>query len=408
LNQPSPRRLHGQRALAVLEAVARGTAPADQRLDALFREHPEMGKRDRASVSALVYGVLRDALRLWHLAGDAPAGWLAEHLAQQGHAAEAIAALELGAAPLPETERATRLADLPDAARRNLPPDWHAALLAALDDAELDALVAALACEAPTDLRVNTLRSTRGAALAALQAAGIAAAPTPHAASGIRLAQRLRRDHPLLREGHLEPQDEGSQLLAAFVGAQAGETVVDWCAGAGGKSLALAAHMGDAGRVIASDASAGRLARLPPRAARAGAKSITCWPQGDARFAGLRADRVLVDAPCSGSGTLRRAPELRLKPADLAELAVLQGAILTAAARCVRPGGRLVYATCSLFAAENEAVVERFLAAHPGFTPSVEPGAVPTELLDRRGHLRLWPQRHGTDGFFAAGLTRSA
>lgn len=396
-NNP-PRRLHALRARDALQDIARGSKPADQILETLFRSHKEMGKRDRASVSALVYGVLRDVGRLQVLCGDEPAAWLSRHLADAGHAAAAITALDL---PAPAIDGAA-----PIHAALNLPPDLYARLAHQLGEAETAALAAALNQPAPTDVRLNTLKTTREAVLAALAAQGVTATPTPLAPHGLRLSARLSKQSTLLLDGEIEPQDEGSQLLAQLTGAAPGETVIDWCAGVGGKSLAMAAQMRDEGRIIACDISASRLAKLPPRAARAGVGCIETRVHGVDSLAGLAADAVLVDAPCSGTGTLRRSPELRLRAFDYSALATLQGQILKQAAQCVRVGGRLIYATCSLLEEENEAVVAAFLTSRPDFAQAPAPADFPPELCNAQGHLRLWPHRHGSDGFFAACLHR--
>lgn len=394
---PLPRRLHVARAHIALEDIARGTKPADQILDVLFRSHKEMGKRDRASVSEMVYGVLRDVGRLQALAGAAPAGWLARHLADHGHAPAALAGLDL---PTPADD-----APVPAHATINLPQEWFERLLHQVGEEEIAALAMALKQPAPTTVRVNTLKATRAEVLAALAAQGVAASASSLASTGIHLAQRLSKQSTLLLDGEIEPQDEGSQLLALLTGAAPGETVIDWCAGAGGKSLALAAQMQNQGRLIACDITASRLAKIPPRAARAGVEIIETLTLG-AEPPPL-ADVVLVDAPCSGLGTLRRAPELRLRTFDFAALAALQQQILTEASAHVKASGRLIYATCSLLQEENEAVVDAFLAAHPQFSAVGAPAGFPAGLVNPQGRLRLWPHRQGTDGFFAAALTRS-
>ncbi|ROH93441.1 RsmB/NOP family class I SAM-dependent RNA methyltransferase [Stagnimonas aquatica] len=402
-DSPSYRRAHVARARAALADIASGGRPADQILDALFRSHREMGKRDRAQVSALVYGVLRDALRLQVLTGTEPAAWLARHLA------------DLGADPSAyELPAAAALAPVSAAAEANLPEPIHAAFLAQYGEDETRALAQALNREAPADLRANTLKLGRDALLAQLADEGIAATATPLSPWGIRLSKRIASGARVFAEGLAEPQDEGSQLLALLVAAQPGETVIDFCAGAGGKTLALAAAMRDRGRLVAADSATGRLARLSPRLERAGVAGVEARPlaaDDPEPFPDLvgQADAVLVDAPCSGTGTWRRNPELRLRPVDTAALAGQQLAILERAARLVRPGGRLVYATCSLLAAENEAVVDAFLARHPDYAPDPAAGQhwPPLAALlgaDRR--LRLLPHRHGSDGFFAAPLRR--
>jgi 16S rRNA (cytosine967-C5)-methyltransferase len=223
--------------------------------------------------------------------------------------------------------------------------------------------------------------------------------------------------HALFRDGLVEVQDEGSQLLAWLVAPRRSEMIADYCAGAGGKTLALAMLMRGTGRIYAMDVSARRLAALAPRAARAGVTNIhTIALSGDndaraKRLAG-KLDRVLVDAPCSGFGTLRRNPDLKWRHGEpaIAELVKKQTAILQAASRLVKPGGRLVYATCSILREENEAIAEAFLAANPAFAPLPcnELLAAQRIALDTGLYLRLWPHRHGTDGFFAASFQRNS
>jgi 16S rRNA (cytosine967-C5)-methyltransferase len=210
---------------------------------------------------------------------------------------------------------------------------------------------------------------------------------------------------PAFREGLLEVQDEGSQLVALALGARPGEVVLDRCAGAGGKALALAAAVGPGGRVHGCDLDAGRLRRLAHRAHRAGAAALVSL-EGAEPPPQLTFDRALVDAPCSELGPLRRGPDLRwrLDPAGFAALPRLQGALLADAAARVRAGGRLVYATCTFRAEENQAVALAFEAAHPGWR-RVAPAA-PAAVVGADLFLRTWPHRHGTDGFFAAAWER--
>ncbi|WP_051361944.1 RsmB/NOP family class I SAM-dependent RNA methyltransferase [Solimonas soli] len=406
---------HWRAALAVLHAVWHEQRVADATLQAWFREHREMGGRDRAQLSGLLYGVLRDAMRLARMCGSAAdAGLLlAAHVLDRGiSGVDALRAL--AGATADEAQQCLAACDatrLSDAERLNVPAPVWAAWLAQYGEAEAAALALALNREAPVDLRVNTLKATRDDAIAALAAEGIAAAPTPHATTGLRLARRVALQNTRAwKDGWIEPQDEGSQLLAALVAARAGECVVDYCAGAGGKTLALGAAMRNAGELWALDVAPARLARLDPRARRAGLREIRtqALPATDwhARYR-ERCDAVLVDAPCSGTGTWRRNPELRLRPLDLDTLAAQQRRILEAAAPLVKPGGRLLYSTCSVLAAENEAVVEAFLREHPHFEPQPagERLALPA-LACGEPWLRLLPQRHGTDGFFAACLRR--
>ncbi|MBU3695091.1 MAG: RsmB/NOP family class I SAM-dependent RNA methyltransferase, partial [Rhodocyclaceae bacterium] len=273
---------------------------------------------------------------------------------------------------------------------------------------------------APLDLRVNTHRMSRDEALARLQTEGLPATATPLSPLGVRIASKVAlQDHRLFRDGSVEVQDEGSQLLGLLVGARRAERIGDFCAGAGGKTLLMAAQMRDTGQVYAMDVSEKRLAQLSPRLRRAGASNVQ--PQrindeNDAKLAKLtgKLDRVLVDAPCSGLGTLRRNPDLKFRQSEaaLAELTAKQGRILAAAARLVKPGGVLVYGTCSPLEEENQKVVDAFLGAHPDF--AIEPaGAVLAkacpdlpEALAGAEVLRLSPHEHGTDGFFAIRLIR--
>jgi 16S rRNA (cytosine967-C5)-methyltransferase len=276
--------------------------------------------------------------------------------------------------------------------------------------------VASLSQSAPLDLRVNLLKAKRDDVLAALQAAGIAGAPTPYSPWGIRVPGKPALNKlELFTRGDVEVQDEGSQLLALLTEAKRSEMVVDFCAGAGGKTLALGAMMRNTGRLYAFDVSAHRLDALKPRLARSGLSNV--YPAAIAnerddrvkRLAG-KIDRVLVDAPCSGLGTLRRNPDLkwRQSPQAVDELRAKQAAILHSAARLVKAGGRLVYATCSLLAAENEDITAAFTAEHGDFERVDAADVLSRQQVSdaarlvHDGALRLWPHRHGTDGFFAA------
>ena len=301
---------------------------------------------------------------------------------------------------------------------RHLLPYWLAQPLQAQLGDGFAALAVAVNEPAPLDVRINPLKVKRPAVLQQLQQAGLEAQATPYSPWGVRLHGKPSLARlPLFTEGAIEVQDEGSQLLALLLDAKRNELVVDFCAGAGGKTLAIGAAMRNTGRLYAIDTSAHRLEGLQPRLQRAGlgnVHTLVIAHERDERLDRMhaKADRVLVDAPCSGLGTLRRSPDVkwRQSPQQVAELADLQGRILASAARLVKPGGRLVYATCSLLEQENEAVAQAFALAHRDFE------AVPVpELLQQAGlepetaaslcqgdHLRLWPHLHGTDGFFAA------
>jgi 16S rRNA (cytosine967-C5)-methyltransferase len=412
-------------AAQVLAAIVEGPTPADRQMDRHFRANPRLGARDRGAIAEVVYACLRRFGLPRHLVGAAgPAdAWLAVHLLREGLSARALEQLRyrggdaLAAPGLAARLRALDQATLPRPVRLDL-PDWLLARLDAqlgADDAE--ALAAALQRPAPLDLRINPLRSDRETVRARLADEGQVLEPTPYSPLGLRRADRA----PLFqtaafRDGLFEVQDEGSQLLGLLVEARRRETVVDYCAGAGGKALQLAAQMANTGAVYALDVAAHRLERIRPRLRRAGVDNvqpIAITGADDPRVGRLRgkADRVLVDAPCSGTGTLRRNPDIKWRPLDLDALTAGQHAILEAAAVLVRPGGRLVYATCSLLREENEDVVEAFLAAHPRFHL-----ASVSDILARRqvvlpataDCLRLWPHRHGTDGFFAAVMENAA
>jgi len=306
-------------------------------------------------------------------------------------------------------------ADFRPAVRCDL-PDWlYDRLEEQFGADEVTKLAQALNQPAPLDLRVNTVKTNREAVLDRLAADGIAAMPGTLSPLVIRLREKpALAKHPLFLDGAFEVQDEGSQLLGYLLEPKRGEMVVDFCAGAGGKTLLLGALMKNTGRLYAYDVSDKRLARLKPRLARSGLSNVhpvRIEHERDTKIKRLagKVDRVLVDAPCSGLGTLRRNPDLKWRQdADaVAELAVKQANILEAAARLVRPGGRVVYATCSLLAAENEAIVDAFLAKHPDFalTPASSVLAKQGIVVDG-DTLRLLPHRHGTDGFFAAVLDK--
>jgi 16S rRNA (cytosine967-C5)-methyltransferase len=403
----------------LIRSLLRFDAPADGVVSAFFRAHRGLGQRERHTLAETAYAVLRRRLLLQHLAaqGNGPVERRLALLGWQGSEDFLQAALEAHEREWLQRSRAAALAPLPDKLRHNL-PDWLAgALREQLAGEDFWALAEALQQPAALDLRVNALKVKREALRAALHAAGVDAEPTPHSPWGLRVQGKpaLNRLDPFTR-GEVEVQDEGSQLLALLTDARRGEMVVDFCAGAGGKTLALGAAMRNTGRLYAFDTSGHRLAAMKPRLARSGLSNV--YPaqlthERDERIKRLagKIDRVLIDAPCSGLGTLRRNPDLkwRQSPATVQELQVKQRAILESAARLPKPGGRLVYATCSLLRAENEDVAEAFELAHGDRYLRI-PAAVALEQahvaapaeLDRDGYLRLWPQRHGTDGFFAA------
>jgi 16S rRNA (cytosine967-C5)-methyltransferase len=403
----------------LLRSVLKFDEPADAVLSAFFRRHRALGPRERHALAETAFAVLRRRLLFNHLAHSG-SGALERRLAilgWQGEPAWLQRALGPHESAWLQQVQVIDPAGLPDKLRHNL-PDWLAgAVRETMPPEAFGALTDALNQPAPLDLRVNVLKARREQAQAALAAAGIASEPTPYSPWGLRVAGKpaLQKSAPFLA-GEVEVQDEGSQLLALLVDAHRGEMVADFCAGAGGKTLALGASMRNTGRLYAFDVSAHRLDALKPRLARSGLSNVhpaRIAHERDERIKRLagKMHRVLVDAPCSGLGTLRRNPDLkwRQSPRDVSELQARQQAILGAAARLVAPGGRLVYATCSLLKVENEAVAEAFEtvsgrefervpAAQALSDARVERAA---ELVDG-DFLRLWPHRHATDGFFAA------
>ncbi len=402
----------------LLRKVLRLDAPADSVVSAFFRDHRSLGVRERHTLAETAYHVLRQRLLLQHQAqsgrGDmerrlAILGW-------QGAPAFLRAGLTDDERHWLDQAQSVDRAALPDKLRHNL-PDWLAQALAKSLGEDFWPLVESLNESAPLDLRVNLLKSRREDAQAALAAAGIEAEATPYSPWGLRVHGKPSINKlEVYTRGDVEVQDEGSQLLALMAGARRGEMVVDFCAGAGGKTLALGAAMRNTGRLYAFDTSGHRLAALKPRLARSGLSNV--YPvqithERDERVKRLagKIDRVLVDAPCSGLGTLRRNPDMkwRQSPKAVTELRDKQAAILASAARLLKPGGRLVYATCSLLEDENEAIAQAFTDAHGhDFTPLAAADILAKahvgmpETLVRDGFLRLWPHRHHTDGFFGA------
>ena len=408
-------------ALDALREVLAFRHPADAVLSHYFRSHREVGQHDRAFVAETVFGILRRKLLLDHLAAGTNLRhtallWLARFSGRSTRDLSAI--LKPGEAEWLAERKAVTIDGLPLTLRADLPVWIVEHLQRQMYDDDILALGRALQQPAPFDLRVNTLRAQREAVLPQLVAEGLRAEPTPHSPLGIRLHGRpaLNR-HPLFLDGTLEVQDEGSQLLGFLLAPKRHELVVDFCAGAGGKSLMLGAMMNTQGRLYAFDVSAARLARLKPRLARSGLSNLhphVIANENDTKVKRLagKIDRVLVDAPCSGLGTLRRNPDLkwRQSPESVAELKVKQASILKAAAGLVKPGGRIVYATCSLLDDENRNIVEAFLAAHPQFVLKPASAALEEQRIawPACDYLQLQPHVHATDGFFAAVLERRA
>ncbi|MCI4440408.1 RsmB/NOP family class I SAM-dependent RNA methyltransferase [Tibeticola sp.] len=399
--------------------VLRFDHPADAIVSRYFRQHKQLGPRERATLAETAYNVLRHKLRFESLArsGQGPRERRLAILGFHGPRDFLKSALSDSEKQwLDACDAVPPEAWLPQH-RHNL-PDWLAdALRAQVGDA-FEALAASLNEPAPLDLRVNVLVAKRADVQRELAEAGVRAAPTPYSPWGLRIEGKpALQKIEAFRRGAIEVQDEGSQLLAWILDAHRGEMVVDFCAGAGGKTLAIGAMMRNTGRLYAFDTSAHRLEALKPRLARSGLSNVhpaALAHERDERVKRLagKIDRVLVDAPCSGLGTLRRNPDLKWRqtPQDVAELVTKQAAILESAQRLLKPGGRLVYATCSVLPEENEAIAAAFSERHPEFEPlpvaEVFRGLKLAEaeaLCTADGRfLRLWPHRHHTDGFFAA------
>ena len=418
--------------------------PADAVVSRYFRDHRALGPRERATLAETAYAVLRRKLLFEQLArsGSGPKErrlailGFASQLDEQARRADPRAQrgsrdfLKSALTPqekdwLDACDR-VREEDLLEPQRHNL-PQWLAAPLKSQLGDGFWPLVASLSQSAPLDLRVNVLVAKRPEIEKELAQAAIESVATPYSPWGLRVQGKpALAKLEAFQRGAIEVQDEGSQLLALLLDAKRGEMVVDFCAGAGGKTLAIGAQMRNTGRLYAFDVSGHRLDALKPRLARSGLSNVhpaAIAHERDERVKRLagKIDRVLVDAPCSGLGTLRRNPDLkwRQSPEGVQELAAKQAAILASAARLVKPGGRLVYATCSVLPEENEAIAEAFTAAHPDFAPQ-DAGALLEQLKLAQAaelcsggenglrYLRLWPHLHQTDGFFAAVWERKA
>ena len=414
--------------------------PADLVANAYFRSRRFIGGGDRRAVSERVWSLLRryGQLTWWlertrHPDRSARAIVAADLILVESNNLSQLAAMFDGGryrpAPLDEAElRALRQMEghslphpeQPDWVRLNV-QEWVAPHLIEAYGEGWGREIAALETPPPVDLRVNQLKATVEQAQAALAKEGIDTEPMRYAPQGLRLTRRLSVvSGEAFQNGLVEIQDEGSQLVAALVDAKPGMQIADYCAGAGGKTLAMAAGMNNKGRVVAMDVYESRLDRSAQRLRRAGAHNVERraldidnrkWLKRQAKAF----DRVLVDAPCTGTGTWRRNPDGRwtLQPKDLAELVPKQAEILDAAARLVKPGGGLIYATCSVLPAENEHQIAAFLERHPDFE-AVPAGDIwrdvlasePPPEMAASPYLRLSPLKHGTDGFFAATLVR--
>lgn len=389
-------RILAEAAAAIVKGVFRDHRVLDLSLAEAFAENPRWGKRDRAFIAETAFEVVRWRRALAFVAdGEDAASLCAAQWRRMG--------LELpewwtyqGVPPEEMERREALLADQPRAIRESL-PDWLDELGAAELGADWDAEIAALNQRAPVTLRVNTLRGGVDAAREWLAEQGVETAPVPGLPHALVLPPGRILPKPLRLDGRVEIQDAGSQWIAPTLDPQPGERVIDACSGAGGKTLHLAALMGDEGRVYAMDVEPRKLAELERRAKRAKARSIVTKPITSTTPDDFRevADRLLIDAPCSGLGTLRRQPDLkwRLKPAQLKRVRGIQRELLRDYGAMLKPGGRMVYATCSILPSENEAALEDLLAGD-GW-----------RLLETR---TISPAKDGFDGFFVASLEKAS
>lgn len=414
-------------AITLLEQFEANGRPADALFQAHVRSKRYIGSKDRKAIGDLFFGVIRHHARLaWH-AGRAsipvtPRSQVIAHLHFLGdQEIEALFSDTGPYAPDPLTDAEKALLDqlaetpleppaMPIQVKLEC-PEWAEADLQRSLGKEFEDELRSLRGKAGLDLRAFRRRGGRDAVLTRLAADGFDGTPTPHSPDGIRLEGSISlSNHPVLKDGRAEVQDEGSQIAALMCDVSPGMQVVDFCAGAGGKSLALGDMMQGKGRIVACDVSAERLARAKKRFARAGLDNIEPRQLRDERDAWVsrqkgKFDRVLIDAPCSGSGAWRRNPWARWQTPDLPKMTDLQSRILRSAARLVRPGGRLIYVTCSLLHRENQAQIETFQSENPNFRPiSAADSPRIGELTLTDGSLLLTPGRHGTDGFFIAVL----
>jgi 16S rRNA (cytosine967-C5)-methyltransferase len=435
-----------QASIELLHAIHAGTSPADRVSASYFRTRRYIGGQDRRAILDHVYAVLRHRAALgWKLdraRGDVKLpdierariiarmalveGWSADRIAGAFDGGQyRPATLDLAEKRIAKALEGQKLEDhaAPDWVRFEY-PEWVGEKLKRAFGKDFEKEMRAAMDVAATDIRVNTLKGTREAAIRALRQADVEAKRTALSPWGLRVAGRPPlAGMDIFKNGLIEIQDEGSQLVALMVNPRPGERVVDFCAGAGGKTLALAAMMENKGKLVATDVLKGRIERSATRLRRAGVNNVERRDLSSERDPWVKRhaggfDKVLIDAPCSGAGTWRRNPDAkwRLKPSDLAELVDLQRRILESAARLVRGGGRLVYATCSLFQEENADQVRAFLAAHPDFALVPAPQAWAEAQAALGGEapcpvdgdtLILTPGRHGTDGFFVAVMEKT-
>jgi len=410
--------------------------PADKMLEQYFKGHRYIGSKDRGAVAELVYFVLRNmgSLSWWAEKYNHPVDGrmlvLAALMLRKDYDPESVQQLakdsqySIDAFSVDEQKFIHTMArssishpDMPRHASMNY-PEWLDGLLTDSFGEKLPEAMKAMAEQAPTDLRVNTLKTYREKLLGQLRAEGFECEPTELSPIGIRLVRRAPIfTSKFFKEGHFEVQDEGSQAVALLTDAKAGERVIDFCAGAGGKTLAIAAMMENKGRILAWDISEKRLGQINIRLKRAGAHNVQVHVLESENDAFIKrhkatADKVLVDAPCSGSGTWRRNPDLkwRFTRQDLDEVIAVQKSVLQSASRLVKVGGRLVYATCSVFKDENDRQIEEFLKNNHNFKLLCAKKIWGKQELPENdpapAYLNLNPHEDGVDGFFAAVLER--
>ncbi len=405
--------------IQALRAILPLAHPADTTLRYFFKNE-RIGSNERELVAETVFGVLRHRLLLEHscVNNPTPRRMALAHLLRFGgyNLRELEPVLKRDERDWLATVKGVKVSDMPLPVQAELPEWLVEKMRSTYSDADILTIGQSMQQGAPLDIRVNTLLARREDVLQQLHDKNIEATATPYSPIGIRLKEKipLNKD-ALFTEGKVEVQNEGSQLLGFLLAPKRNDMVVDFCAGAGGKTLMLSAMMNSQGRLYAMDVSEKRLANLKPRLKRSGASNIQPMliaHENDLKVKRLagKIDRVLVDAPCSGLGTLRRNPDLKFRQSagSVAELTLKQAAILASASRLLKKGGRLVYATCSILPEENQHIVQAFLAAHPDFVlrPAGDVLQQQKIALECADYLELRPHLHGTDGFFAAVLER--
>ena len=422
-----------QACIELLDQINETGYPADRCMAGYFKQRRYIGSKDKAAISEHLYTVLRNKLSYEYLLQQKGLGTHSRLLAAamlhvKGESVKQYFNGEHYSPAVLRKEQVEAFADLDPSILNSAPinvrlnvPEWIAGHLQKALGERFEAEMSATNTQATTDIRVNTLKSSVASVYEALKGAGYELSNTKLSPWGLRFGKRVSLfGLEAFKKGWFEIQDEGSQLLALLSGAKAGEKVVDFCAGAGGKTLAMAAMMENKGVIYATDVHTKRLEQLSKRCKRAGAHNTRVHTLSSEHDKWVKkhkamADLVLIDAPCSGTGTWRRNPDARwnLQPDNLANLIELQQSILQSAKRLVKPGGRLIYATCSLLNEENEQQVERFLQGNPEFTHSYfelpEPLSQQDDAFVYSGsQFRTFPGLTGTDGFFAACLLRVA